>query len=125
MSMHPLVHVWARDRLSEELQKVSWVITSSTLAATMSWEYDLKDQRFRQSLLPHIKSCISFCTDKPFLGGYSGIDRINMAMGFALAFREHRQLQDAMKLDEKVLEARHRVLGSEHPDTPCNAQPCN
>ena len=117
MSMHPLVHVWARDRLSEELQRCSWIITSSTLAATMSWEYALTDFRFRRSLLPHIESCISLCRDKPFLDEYSGLNRVSMAEKFAIAFHENGRLHEAMELQETVLEARQRTLGSEHPDT--------
>lgn len=34
-SIHPLVHVWARHRLSDELQRRSWITASSTLADTM------------------------------------------------------------------------------------------
>ena len=117
MSMHPLVHVWARDRLSEELQRCSWIITSSTLAATMSWEYALIDYRFRRSLLPHIESCISLCRDKPFLDEYSELNRVSVAEGFAIAFHENGRLQEAMKLRKKVLEARQRSVRSEHPDT--------
>ena len=117
MSIHPLVHVWARDRLSEEFQRCSWIITSSTLAATMSWEYALIDYRFRRSLLPHIESCISLCRDKPFLDEYSELNRVRVAEGFVLAFRENGRLQEAMELGEKVLKARQRTLGSEHPDT--------
>ncbi|MCJ1349722.1 hypothetical protein MMC31_007963, partial [Peltigera leucophlebia] len=117
MSMHPLVHVWARDRLSEELQKSFWVTSSSTLAATISLDRGLTEYRFRRSLLPHIKSCMSLCTDKPFLSEFSGLNRVDMAAAFAIAFLESGLLQVAMDLGEKVLEARQRTLGSEHPDT--------
>ena len=117
MSMHPLVHVWARDRLSEELQRCSWITTSFTLAATMSWEYALTDYRFRRSLLPHIESCISLRRDKPFLDKYLELNRVSVAEEFVLAFRENGRLQEAMELGEKVLKARQRTQGSEHPDT--------
>ena len=110
MSMHPLVHLWARDRLSKELQDRYWIITSSTLAASISWKYQLTDFRFRQSLLPHIKSCIRFCRDKPFLSRYLELSRVKMAEGFAVVFAE------ATELIEKLLEAYLKTLGSEHPD---------
>ena len=117
MSMHPLVHVWARDRLSEELQRCSWIIASSTLGATMSWTFQSTDFRFRRSLLLHIESCIRFCKDEPFLSRYSEINRLEMAEGFSVAFGENGRLQEAMELRKKVLEARQRALGSEHPNT--------
>ena len=117
MSMHPLVHWWARDRLSKELQRCFWDISSSTLAATMSWEYQLADYRFRRSLLPHIESCISFCIDKPFLSRLSELNRVNMANNSAVVFEESGRQQEAMELREKVLDARLRKLGSKHPNT--------
>ena len=116
MSMHPLVHVWAKDRLSKELQRYYWVAASSTLAATMSWAYKLTDYGFRRSLLVHIESCIGLCSDEPFLSQYSRLDRVDMANVFAEVFEESGRLQEAMKLREKVLKARQKVLGSEHPD---------
>lgn len=117
MSMHPLVHVWARDRLSEELQRCFWVTTSPTLAATISAEERLSDYRFRRCLLPHIKSCISLCRDKSFLSNFSGQNRVDMAERFARVFSECGLSQEAMGLTEKVIEARQRTLGSEHPNT--------
>ena len=117
MSMHPLVHVWARDRLSEELQRHYWAMASSTLAATISWEYQFSDYRFRRSLVPHIDSCISLYKQGPFLSRYSQLDRVDMAAGFALTFAENGRVREAMELREQVLEASRRTLGSEHPDT--------
>jgi hypothetical protein len=117
MSMHPLVHVWARDRLSKKLQRHYWAMASSTLAATISWEYQFSDYRFRRSLVPHIDSCISLYKQGPFLSGYSQLDRVDMADGFALTFAENGRVREAMELREQVLEARRRTLSSEHPDT--------
>ena len=117
MSMHPLVHVWARDRLSEELQRCSWVTASSTIAATISSEGRLSDYRFRRYLLPHIKSCISLCRDEPFLSDFPKRNRVTMAEAFAVVFSESGLWQQALELTQKVLKARQRTLGSEHPDT--------
>ncbi|KAH0555801.1 hypothetical protein GP486_006255 [Trichoglossum hirsutum] len=117
MSMHPLVHTWARDRLSEKLQRHYWTMASSTLAAAISWEYQLSDYRFRRSLVPHIDSCIYLCMDGPLLNRYPEMGRIDTAARFALAFAENGRLQSAMELRGKVLEARQRTLGNEHPDT--------
>lgn len=117
MSMHPLVHVWARDRLSRKLQRYSWVTASFTLAATISWKNDLADFRFQRLLLPHIKSCINLCNDKPFINRFSKSDRVSVAAELALVLGGNGHLQEGMELEEKVLEASHRTLGSEHPDT--------
>jgi tetratricopeptide (TPR) repeat protein len=117
MSMHPLVHVWARDRLSEEMQNHYWAMASSTLAASIPWGFQLSDYRFRQSLVPHIDSCIFLCKDKPFLSSHSGMDRADMAAGFARTFLENGRLQSAVELGEKELQVRQKTLGNEHPDS--------
>ena len=118
MSMHPLVHVWARDRLSEELQRCSWITASSTLGVSMSfWGSHWTDIRFRQSLLLHIESCINLCSDQPFFSNYSGLSRIEMAKNFAFVFSQNGRMQEAMELEVKVLETVQRTLGSEHPYT--------
>ncbi|KAI9768501.1 MAG: hypothetical protein M1840_004911 [Geoglossum simile] len=117
MSMHPLVHVWARDRLSEKLQKHFWVTASFTLAAAISLEFQLSDYSLRRSLVSHIESCIFLCKDKPFLGKHSEMGRIFMANRFALAFSENGRFQNAMELREKALEVGQEMLGNEHPYT--------
>src|SRR5438105_1068728 len=94
--MHPLVHIWARDRLSEELQRQYWAL---------SLEYRLTDYRFRRTLVPHIDSCISLCGDGPFISGDSELVRAKMARKFALVYHENSQFQDEMELLEKSLEA--------------------
>lgn len=113
--MHPLVHMWARDWFSEELQRCSWVTSSIILAAAISIKHSLTGYRFRRSLLPHIKSSISLCEDRSFLSGYSKMNGVSTAANFAMAFAESGLLQQATELVEKVLEAELRTMGSEHP----------
>src|SRR5436853_4879796 len=115
VSMPPLVHVWARDRLSESLQQEYWVVASHILATSITWTFQASDYEFRRTLVPHIDSCISLCKDESFVDESSDEDRIDMAAKFALAFGENGRLQSAMELNEKVLEARQWTLGSEHP----------
>ena len=117
MSMHPLVHVWVRDRLPGDLQKLYRDMASYTLATAMSWTGRLPDIEFRRALVNHIDSCINLWKDGSFLGRDFDYDRIEMAARFAYVFSENGRLRDAMELGEKVLEARHRTLGSDHLDT--------
>ena len=117
MSMHPLVHIWTRDCLSEDLQRHYWAAASYTLASGISWTYKLSDYNFRRALVTHIDSCISLCKDGPIVSQYSDSDRIEIAARFALAFVENGRLWSATELFKKVLEARQRTLGSEHPNT--------
>jgi hypothetical protein len=89
ISMHPLMHVWTRDCLLEDLQRHYWAAASYTLASGISWAYKSSDYDFRRVLVPHINSCISLCKDGPIVSGYSDSDQIEMAARFALAFVEN------------------------------------
>ena len=58
VSMHPLTHYWARDRLTTEQKHTSWIATGclfgfSTMD-TMFW------QRYGQQLQPHLQNLLSF-----------------------------------------------------------------
>jgi hypothetical protein len=108
ISMHPLVHAWARDRLIEAEQREYWIMTASTLAVSISWEFQSSDYHFRRFLLPHIDSCLHFHKDELFIRGDAELERLDMVSKFALAYREGGQLQETMELNEKVLEARVR-----------------
>src|SRR5205085_12158012 len=68
ISMHPLVHTWARDRLTLAEQLKCWALSASTLAMSISWRYLSFDHQFRRLLLPHIDSCLNICSYELFLG---------------------------------------------------------
>ena len=71
ISMHPLVHMWTRDCLLEDLQRHYWAAASYTLASSISWAYKSSDYDFRRVLVPHIDSCISLYKDGPIVSCYS------------------------------------------------------
>ncbi|EFY94038.2 hypothetical protein MAA_10501 [Metarhizium robertsii ARSEF 23] len=117
ISMHPLVHVWARDCLSDSMQRQYWTAASSIVAAAITDGYQVSDYQFRRSLVPHIDSCVSLCKDRPFISAFSGPGRIYMGIRFAKVFEENGRLLSAFELREKIFEASQRTLGHEHPDT--------
>ncbi|KAN0070689.1 hypothetical protein V8E54_011558 [Elaphomyces granulatus] len=117
MSMHPLVHAWARDRLSEDLRQHYRAAASYTLSSAISWTFHTSDYRFRRMLIPHIDSCLGSCQSASAILKYSDDHQVEMAHKFSLAFSENGRLRDSMELREKTLEARQRTLGSEHLDT--------
>jgi tetratricopeptide (TPR) repeat protein len=117
ISMHPLVHMWARDRLVEVEQKMCWEIAASTLAMSISWNNQTFDYSFRRFLLPHVNSCLSSHGGELFTTDEGELERLKIAAAFALVYQDCGRLQEAMKLEEKVVEAMNRTLGEEHPDT--------
>ena len=118
MSMHPLVHAWARDRLSGDSRQHYRVVASYTLSSAISWTYvHASDFQFRRMLVPHIDTCLESSQCSSAILRYSDEDQIEMAERFSLAFRENGRPSDSMELCEKVFAARQRALGSEHPNT--------
>lgn len=61
LSMHPLIHAWARDRLSESEQTTWANIALSTVMAAVSLPpvgNSDKDGEFHRDLLPHLEICL-------------------------------------------------------------------
>jgi tetratricopeptide (TPR) repeat protein len=118
LSIHPLVHTWARDRLDEAEQK-RWVLkTAVLLADSISWDQSISGYDFRRSLVAHVTTCLQAMTlETLFASGMGEAERCGIASRFALVLRESGQWQGAMLLEEKLYEARKRTLGDEHPDT--------
>ena len=118
VSIHPLVHVWARDRLGIAEQEKWSFTTALLLAASISWRQKTSDYGFRRSLISHITTCISFLTPEAlFVIGNGEEERLESARKFIRVFVETGQWQKAVQLEEKVLEATQRTLGDEHPHT--------
>ncbi|MCJ1255882.1 Kinesin light chain 3 [Lignoscripta atroalba] len=117
ISMHPLVHVWARDQMIETELMHSWTVAASTLAISISWEFQSDDYTFRRLLLPHVNSCLK-CHQRDVFTTDDGLEEmLNIVDKFALVYSESGQTQEAVKLSEQVLKVRKRILGDEHPDT--------
>jgi tetratricopeptide repeat protein len=117
MSMHPLVHAWARDRLSEDLRKHYRAVASYTLSSAISKTFHASDYQFRRILVPHIDSCFESRQCSSTVLRYSDEDQVEMSDRLSLAFAENGRLRDSMELREKILAARQRTLGSEDPNT--------
>jgi tetratricopeptide (TPR) repeat protein len=64
LSMHPLAHAWAKDRLEKEQQQQAWVSTGCLLA--LSREKSQTWQEFDKELRPHVQSYLSPVFDAYF-----------------------------------------------------------
>jgi hypothetical protein len=87
ISMHPLVHTWARDRLGMVEQKKWLLITALMLAASVSCEGRTSDYRFRRSLVSHVTSCLTSLTPETlFVIGKGEQERLEIARKFIRVF---------------------------------------
>jgi endonuclease V-like protein UPF0215 family len=117
MSIHPLVHTWARDRMTLSEEERLWRLTVSTLAASITFNFESSDYRFRRSLAPHLNAC-----NRAFAGGILRIrdeaeECLIIVEKFALVYQESGQWLEALRLEEQVAEVCWRTLGEDHPDT--------
>lgn len=58
ISMHPLVHAWARDRQNEESQHNAWIIMGSLMGLSFN-NSDLWDTHTRE-MQPHLQATVAF-----------------------------------------------------------------
>ncbi|KAH8588254.1 hypothetical protein B0O99DRAFT_693645 [Bisporella sp. PMI_857] len=115
-SLHPLVHIWARDRLNAEEQIKAAALTALILANSISFGDEVFDFIYRRSLLSHILCCMKhFKLQNKTI--HSQEEEIIIASKFAQVYVDSGQWRNACELREEVLEARKRTLGDEHPDT--------
>ncbi len=116
-SMHPMVHSWARERLSKHDQGIWSEIAFATLANSITPELEPSSQAYRRSLVPHIDACLQY---KCSQGTFEAKDEsacIHETIKFAAIYSECGQWIKATELQEGVLALQQRSLGEEHPET--------
>ena len=117
ISMHPLVHAWAFDRLSTAERRRWLLLATVILGGSVSSGKTTSDYKFRRSLVSHVTICLKLLTPE-----FSAISKgeqefLEIVTRCIRVCDENGQWQMAMELGEKVLESRRRILGSEHPLT--------
>ncbi len=117
ISIHPLVRSWTRDRMSAFEEDMIWRQTTTVIALSIPFTFEITDYRFRHSTIPHIDACLDAREDGIFSLQNIGEECQIMATNFALVYREAGRLQEELQLTERVVEVRKRTLGEEHPDT--------
>lgn len=56
ISMHPLVHAWAKDRMQFDKQALAWASTASILSLSLENQYVYRD--YLPAMQPHIGACV-------------------------------------------------------------------
>ncbi|KAF2186508.1 TPR-like protein [Zopfia rhizophila CBS 207.26] len=115
-SMHPVIHTWARDRLTDVEQKQWLCCTMGIIALCISPHLEPSGRKFRGLLLPHIKSCRQALKSLYPPLPYS-LERAAELERFAWVYAEQGQWGEARKLQYKVIEVRMKLLGKGHEDT--------
>ena len=116
-SMHPMVHFWARERLTKDDQGIWSDNALSTLADSITPELDPLSQPYRRSLLPHIDACLQYKHSQSPSHGHSGDSPVSNTVKFAAIYSECGMWTKAKELQETVMDLQQKSLGEEHPES--------
>ncbi len=111
ISLHPLVHSWIRDSLSEELHLRWWNMTISNLALASN-KKSIQPQR---QLKVHLRHCLGVRQiDDLFAEDDVPLDRVEISMWLLEVYAIHPwTLKDSLTLSERAVEYSRRMLGDE------------
>lgn len=113
ISIHPLVHTWIRDRLTQPERAGCWISAVSTLSASFRPPDQNNDYQYGRSLIPHISSCLKF-TDYGLFAEGSGItERLWMADTFVKVYYINGYYKLAYGLSAPALELCKRTLAAD------------
>ena len=116
-SMHPMVHFWARERLSKDEQETCSKNALATLADSITPELEPLSQPYRRSLLPHIDACLQYEHSQTFLAGSSGVAHVPKIVKFAAIYSECGMWTKAKDLQENILDLLRKSRGEDDPET--------
>jgi hypothetical protein len=91
ISMHPLVHLWSRDRMSKSERADTWKTAMVTLS--ISATFNAADEQKRQLLLPHIDSLVEHDDGQLFAPDQDLMEMSMAASKFHLIYLEGEQFQ--------------------------------
>ena len=113
--LHPLVHQWARARLSPEEQKRWSCWTASILADNVS-SLNASEREFRRKLIPHIDASLRVL-NMLFPKHPETARQATELAKFAGVYAEHGLWKQARRAQNRVLSFQMRVRGKWHRDT--------
>ena len=114
LSLHPLVHKWCRDRLSNGEKGLSYRRALLLLSGSVRWRYETRDYDFRRSLVPHVHELLQVRTHQIEVGEE---EKMHAWPKLALILREHGWAREAVELLQEVLQLQVSKLGESHSDT--------
>ena len=116
--MHPMVRLWARNRLQPEEQKYWLEAATNLIANSISPAYEPSGRGYRRSLIPHIAACLQTRQSAAQSMIFSSeIYRGTVADKFAAVYAEVGDWKKSRDINEKVLSVRKKAFGPEQPET--------
>ena len=109
ISMHPLVHAWAKDRLNQSDQTTAWLATASVLA--LSTERHGVYQQFWRRLRSHIEICVDLSSDDCFDENHFEVARTFYSFSWFLYIMQSIfRARDLLTVTLNMLENKHASI---------------
>ena len=115
LSIHPLVHSWSREKMSESEQKRICEMGSIILSYAIAWRYKSEDYALRRLIYPHVMENKLHAFQIGLMQEY--YDDGDKCWKFALVMGENGDWKNAEQLEVQLMDIGKKVLGAEHPDT--------
>ena len=116
-SMHPMVHVWSRERLSKDQQQIWSKRAMNTIAASFSITANASNREYRRSMIPHIDACLQHQERLKNVPLREDHDTLAVSLKLSTIYSENGEWQKAEALQKHIIEVRTDQVGLEHPDT--------
>ena len=116
-SMHPMVHLWSRERLGSEQQRVWSDFAVETIASSVMSKANATTRNYRRSLIPHLDACLQQQHPQATFHNKQNEHTLAIAGKFGTIYAENGEWRKAESLQRRVIGAREKLLGQSHPDT--------
>lgn len=115
-SLHPVVHTWARSRLTPA-EYARWLsCTTAMLAHCISSNFEASGRQFRRQLLSHMDAVLRILHQ--LFPSFPETTKQSAELGkFASMYAENDLWKQARSLRRKVIDLRAKRLGRRHTDT--------
>jgi tetratricopeptide (TPR) repeat protein len=105
ISLHPLVHQWSLERMSQNEKQDAWVESVVTLTAAISRSPGSEGMKERKALLPHIDTCLKvypldLSNNSPQIDAH-----VRAALAFSVAYRQNNRVHDSIRLTKGCLDS--------------------
>jgi tetratricopeptide (TPR) repeat protein len=112
-SFHPLVHYWSREQMMKSAQQQMCEMGSTILSCAIPLRFTSQDYILRRLIFPHIKANELHGIQMGLIRQYYD-DKFS---NFSLVLWENGDWDTAEQLQDKIVEMRKKLLGTEHSDT--------
>ncbi|KAA6412978.1 MAG: hypothetical protein FRX48_02721 [Lasallia pustulata] len=112
-SIHPLVHSWSRDRMTNSAV-MKWAASANAiLAGSVDSGGSESSHTYRRKLVPHINAYYQFVKASQV----ATLSKDDECVWYGRAFQENGNWDRAEVFCKSAVEMETRLLGTEHPDT--------